>query len=191
MIIKILAGVALLIVVLAVVVAMRPSDFRVTRSTAVSAPPAVVFAQVNELRNWEAWSPWVKLDPAAKQTYEGPAAGLGAIYRWVGNRQVGEGSMTVIDSRPSDMVRFRLDFIKPFAGTCTAEFTFKPEGSQTIVFWSMMGKNNFMAKAMGLFMNCEKMVGGQFEQGLAQLKAVTEGQKTADRNARQEAMAQL
>lgn len=178
MAIKILIVVAVAIVVLVAVIAMRPSDFRITRSASIVAPTAVVFGQVNDFHKWEAWSPWAKMDPTAKTTYEGPAAGNGAIFRWAGNNKVGEGNMTIIESRPNELVQIKLEFLKPFTATHTAEFTFKPEGAQTIVTWSMYGKNNFMAKAVGLFMNCDKMIGGQFEQGLADMKAIAEGDKT-------------
>ena len=114
---------------------------------------------------WEAWSPWARLDPAMKQAYEGAPAGTGAIYTWAGNSQVGEGRMTLTESRPSDLIRIRLEFLKPFAATSTAEFTFKAERNQTVVTWSMAGKNNFIAKAVHLFMNMDKMVGGNFEEG--------------------------
>lgn len=103
-----------------------------------------------------------------------PSAGIGAIFRWSGNKEVGEGSMTITESRPSDLNRIKLDFLEPFAATNTAKFRFKPEGNQTAVIWSMEGKNNFIAKAVCLFMNMDKMVGGQFEKGLAQMKSVTE-----------------
>ena len=172
----ILIAIPVLIAVLAIVVATRPSQFRVTRSAAIAAPPEVVFPQVNNLHNWEAWSPWIKLDPAAKQTYSGPAEGVGASFAWDGNNQIGAGSMTITDSQPGDLVRFRLDFLKPFKGTNIAEFTFKPEGGQTVVTWSMSGTNNFMFKAVGLFMDCDKMVGGQFEKGLADLKKLSEAE---------------
>jgi len=129
---------------------------------------------VNDFHNWEAWSPWAKLDPAAKATFEGPSTGTGAIFKWVGNKEVGEGSMTITESRPSDLIRIKLEFLRPFEATNSAEFTFKPEGNRTAVTWSMEGKNNFIAKAVCLFMNMDKMVGGQFEQGLAQMKAVVE-----------------
>ena len=170
----ILIAIAVIVVVFVVVVSMRPADFSVTRSGNIPGLPAIVFAQVNELRKWEAWNPWGKIDPAMKSTYEGPPAGIGAINRWAGNNKVGEGSMTITESRPNELVRFRLEFLKPFKGTSTAEFTFKPEGSQTVVTWSMSGKNNFMAKAVGLFMDCDKMIGSQFERGLADLKSVAE-----------------
>ena len=171
---KILLGIAAIIIVFLAVVALQPADFRVTRSITIAAPPEVVFAQVNELKKWEAWSPWAKLDPNAKNNYEGPAAGVGAAFAWSGNNQVGEGRMTITESRSNELVRFKLEFVKPMAGTSTSEFTFKPEGNQTTVTWTMSGKNNFVGRAMCLFMNMDKMVGGQFEQGLATMKSVAE-----------------
>ena len=174
MLIKILIAFAVIVIVLVIVVAMQPSEFRVARSATISAPPPAVFAQVNDFHKWEAWNPWGKIDPAMKQTYEGAPAGVGAIYTWVGNKNVGEGRMTLTESRPSDLIRIKLEFFKPFAGTNIAEFTFKPAGNQTAVTWSMAGKNNFMAKAIHLFMNMDKMIGGQFETGLAQMKLIVE-----------------
>lgn len=171
---KILLGLIVIIVVFVIVVATRPSEFTVTRSTSVAAPSAAVFEQVNDLHKWEAWNPWMKLDPSAKTTYEGPAAGVGAVSRWAGNSQVGEGSMTIAESKPNELVRFNLEFLKPFKGNATAEFTFKSEGNGTVVSWSMSGKNNFIAKAIGLFMDCDKMIGTQFEKGLADLKKQAE-----------------
>jgi hypothetical protein len=171
---KILIGLVVVILVFCVIVATRPSDFRVERSAVVAAPAPVVFAQVNDLHNWNAWSPWAKLDPTAKQTFEGPRAGTGAALAWAGNKNVGEGRMAITESRPSEFIRFRLEFIKPFAGTNTAEFTFKPQGDQTAVTWTMSGHQNFIAKAICMFMDMDKMVGGQFERGLAQMKSVAE-----------------
>jgi hypothetical protein len=153
---------------------MRPADFRVSRSTTIAAPPGTVFPQVNELKKWEVWNPWGKIDPNMKLTYDGPASGVGASYAWTGNNQVGEGKMTITGSRPNESVKFRLEFLKPMAGVSDAEFSFKPQGNQTEVTWSMSGKNNFIAKAFGLFVNCDKMIGDQFEKGLADLKAVAE-----------------
>ena len=171
---KILIAIAAIVVVFAVVVALQPSSFQVARNIRISAPPAEVFAQVNDFHKWEAWNPWGKIDPAMKQSYEGAPSGTGAIYTWAGNNEVGEGRMTIIDSRPSDLIRIRLEFFKPFAATSLSEFTFKPEGDQTAVTWTMTGNNNFMAKAVHLFMNMDNMVGGQFEKGLAQMKAAAE-----------------
>lgn len=158
----------------AVVVALQPSDFRVSRSAKMAAPPETVFAQVNDFHQWQAWSPWAKLDPNAQFSYSGPASGPGAVFRWAGNNEVGEGAMTILESKPGERILIQLDFLKPMAGTSTAEFTFRPEAGQTSVTWSMFGKNNFIAKAMGLFMNCDEMIGGQFEKGLAQMKSVVE-----------------
>ncbi len=170
----ILIAFAVIVVVLVIVVALQPAEFHVVRSATISAPPAVVFAQVNDLHKWDAWSPWEKLDPALKRTYEGPPAGAGAIYSWAGNHQVGEGRMTITESRPSELIGIKLEFMRPFACTNAVEFTIKPVGDQTTVTWSMTGKNSFMAKAIGLCMNMDKMAGGQFEQGLANLKSVSE-----------------
>jgi Polyketide cyclase / dehydrase and lipid transport len=171
---KILIAVAIIVVVFVVIVALQPSEFKVVRSATISAPAPALFAQVNDFHKWEAWNPWGKLDPTMKQAYEGAPAGTGAIYTWSGNNEVGEGRMTITESRPSDLIRIKLEFFKPFAATNTAEFTFKPEGNQTAVTWSMTGNNNFMAKAVHLFMNMDKMVGGQFDKGLAQMGSVVE-----------------
>jgi uncharacterized protein YndB with AHSA1/START domain len=174
MLIKILIGLAALVVLLVVVVALQPSEFRITRTTTVAAPPSAVFAQVNDLHKWEAWSPWAKLDPAARNTFDGAPAGAGAVFAWAGNSTVGEGRMTITESRPNELVRIRLEFMKPFAATNTAEFTFKPDGERTAVTWSMFGHNNFIGKAVCLVMNMDKTLGGEFDKGLAAMKSVAE-----------------
>lgn len=161
-----------------VVVAMQPSDFSVSRSTTVSAPSEIVFEQVNDLHKWQAWSPWAKIDPKAAIVYEGPLAGVGAAFAWSGNMQVGQGRMTITESRTNEEIRFKLDFAKPMKGTNIAVFAFKPDGDQTVVSWTMYGKKNFIAKAMGLVMSCEKMIGGNFEKGLASMKSLAEAAKT-------------
>jgi uncharacterized protein YndB with AHSA1/START domain len=171
---KIFVALLVVVVVLVAVIALQPSQFHVTRTATIAAPPPVVFAQVNDFHKWEAWNPWGKLDPAAKQTYEGAPAGSGAVYTWSGNSQVGAGRMTLVESRPNDLIRIKLEFLKPMAGTSTAEFTFRPEGDRTAVTWSMDGTNNFVAKAMCLVVNMDRMIGGQFEKGLADMKAVAE-----------------
>jgi len=173
----ILIVLAAIVVVFVAVVALQPAEFRIVRSRTISAPPPDVFAQVNDFHNWTAWSPWEKLDPALKRTHEGAPAGTGAIYSWVGNKKVGEGRMTLTESHPSDLIRIKLEFLKPFKATNTAEFTFKPEGNQTVVTWSMTGRKNFLLKGFGLFMNMDKMIGGDFEKGLANMKAVVEAKK--------------
>jgi uncharacterized protein YndB with AHSA1/START domain len=174
MIMLILIAVAVIIIGLVIVVAVQPAEFRITRSNLVSAAPAIVFAQVNDLHKWEAWSPWAKMDPNAKNTFAGLPAGTGASMHWVGNRKVGEGIMTILESRPNELIRLKLEFLKPFKATHTVEFTFKPVGNQTSVTWSMSGKNNFMGKMFTLVMDCGKMIGGQFENGLAALKSIAE-----------------
>jgi hypothetical protein len=170
---KILFGLAALFIILAIVVATRPADFHVSRSITIAAPPSAAFSEVNDFHRWS-WNPWGKIDPNMKQSYEGPASGVGASYTWAGNNQVGEGRMTISESQPDALIRIKMDFFKPFAGTSMAEFMFKPQDQQTLVTWSMSGKNNFIAKAMGLFMNMEKMIGDQFEKGLVDLKSIVE-----------------
>jgi len=175
MITKILIILAVLIGLFLIVAAFQPSDFRITRSTQIAAPASVVFAQANDLRLYQVWNPWGKHDLAAKYTFEGPSTGPGASMTWVGNSKVGEGRMTIVESRPNDVVKTRLDFLKPFASVCQADFSFKEEGGKTQVIWSMSGPKNFMSKAMGLVMNMDKMIGGEFEKGLASLKGISEG----------------
>ena len=176
MLTPILIALAVIVVLFVAVVAMRPSEFRVSRSLAMTAPAETAFEQVNTLRNWEAWNPWGKLDPNCKLTYEGPPSGVGASYSWAGNAKVGEGRSTIVESKPGELVRFRLEFLKPMKATNAAEFTFKSEGSKTTVTWTMSGKNNFIGKAFGLIINCDRMVGGQFEKGLSDMKRVSEAE---------------
>lgn len=174
MLYPILIALAVIVAVFLVFVATRPSDFRITRSAGISAPPSAVFARVNDLHRFQEWSPWIEMDPAARTSYEGPPAGTGAIFHWAGNNKVGEGRMTIVESRPGELVQFKLDFLKPFPSTSTAEFTFRPEGNGTQVTWSMFGRHSFIPKAFCCFMNMDKMVGGQFEKGLAKLKLLAE-----------------
>ena len=171
---KILIGLALLIAVLVVIVALQPSELRVERTAAIAAPPADVFAQVNDLHKWDAWSPWAKLDPNAKIAFEGPEAGQGAAMTWAGNDQVGEGKLTIVESRPSDAVKLKVDFVKPYEATSNSDFAFKPDGAGTSVTWTMTAQHNFLEKAFCLVMNGKKMVGDDLEKGLAQLKALAE-----------------
>lgn len=171
---KILIGLAVIVIVFLIVVALQPSAYRVTRSAIVAAPPEAVFPHVNELKKWAAWNPWEKLDPNMKLTYAGPNAGVGASYSWVGNNEVGEGRMTITESNPNEVIRFKLEFFKPMAGVSDTLFTFQPQGNQTEVTWAMSGKNNFVGKAFCLFMNMDKMIGGDFEKGLTDLKAIVE-----------------
>lgn len=172
MLYPILIGLGALIVLFLIVVALRPSDFRVSRSAIIDAPPSVVFPHINDLHQWEAWSPWEKLDPGMKRTFGGMPQGVGATYTWNGNNKVGEGTNTIVESRPNELVGMKLEFRRPFAGTNAVQFTLTPQGEQTVVTWTMTGKFNFMCKAVGMFMDMDKMCGSQFETGLRQLNTV-------------------
>jgi hypothetical protein len=168
-------GLALLIAAFAVVVWFQPDDYRLTRTTVIAAPAAAVFTQVNDLRKWENWSPWAKLDPNAKVTFSGPQSGEGASFKWDGNDKVGAGTMTITASRPNTRIATRTDFVKPFAGSSNSDFIFSENGGQTNVIWTMTGTHDFIGKAMCLVMSMEQMLGPDFERGLAQLKQVAEG----------------
>jgi hypothetical protein len=174
MLVYVLIGVVALLAFLAIIIAMQPAEFRISRKASMAAPPERVFPEINDHRRWVAWSPWEKFDPAMKRSYDGPPSGVGSIYSWTGNKNVGEGRSTIIESRPNELVRFRLEFIRPFTATNDGEFLLSPEDRMTVVEWAISGRRNFMFKAMGLVMNMDKMCGRQFEQGLVDLKAVVE-----------------
>src|SRR5688572_27351240 len=172
MILKVLIGLAVIVAVVLVVAATRPAEFRVERSAALSASPEALFEQVNDHRKFSVWNPFLKLDPNVKNTYSGPDSGVGAVCSWEGNSNVGAGSCTIIESKPGELVRSRMDWKRPMEGVATVDFTFKPDGDKTIVTWAMYGKNNFMGKVMSIFIDCDKMCGPQFEKGLAELGKV-------------------
>ena len=173
MLTKILIAVAVLIVGILAFALTKPDEFRVSRTAVMNASAAAVFEQINDVRKTQVWSPWVKMEPDATYTFEGPNSGKGAVVKWSG-KKVGQGVSTIIESDPNRLVRNRLDFIKPFAATNTAEFQLKEENGKTTVTWSMYGPNTFIGKVMSIFMNCEKMIGSQFDQGLADLKTIVE-----------------
>src|SRR5688572_23872990 len=177
---KILIGVAAAFLLLVIVIATRPAEFRIERSTAISAPPEVVFAQVNDFRAWPAWSPWEKLDPGMKRTHSGAPSGVGAKYAWTGNDDVGEGRMTIEKSDPGKEVVIKLEFLEPFEASNTTTFTFTPNSSGTKVNWAMEGNNNFMGKMFSLFMDMDEMVGKDFEKGLAGMKTAAEATPKAN-----------
>jgi uncharacterized protein YndB with AHSA1/START domain len=166
---KILIGVAALVAIFVVVVATRPATYTVERSATVAAPPATVFALVDDFQAWERWSPWEDLDPNMKRTFGGPPSGVGARYGWVGNEDVGEGEMTIVASRPPEAIDIDLHFVAPFESSSRTEFRFQPDGDGTKVTWRMTGENNFVSKAFTLFMDMDAMIGGDFEKGLAGL----------------------
>jgi len=172
---KILIALVVVLVVFLVVVATRPAEFHIERSITIAEPPAQVFARVNDFHAWAAWSPWEGLDPNMHRTYTGPTSGPGAGYAWRSdNGKVGEGRMTIENSQPFSAIAIRLDFIKPMTATNEILFSFVPNGTGTNVTWTMNGHNGFMGKAFSMVMNMDKLVGGDFERGLAQLRSVAE-----------------
>jgi hypothetical protein len=179
-------GFALVIVyfgaaLLAAVILLQQDWFAITRSAIINAPPDVVFRQINELRNWEAWSPWAKLDPHAQCAFAGPSAGAGATLEWSGDKKVGAGRVTIVESRPNESVDIKIEIRKPFAASNDMSFTLESEGGapastgRTKVTWTISGRNNLVAKALNLVVNNDKKVGGQLEQGLSNLDTVIAG----------------
>jgi hypothetical protein len=166
--------VAVLIIGVLIFAATRPDMFRVQRSVSIKAPPEIIFAFINDFNRWDAWSPWEKKDPAMKRTFGATASGTGAVYSWEGNKNVGHGSMEIVESTPSSLVRITLDFLKPFEAHNIAEFALAAQGDTTNVTWAMYGPANFIAKLIGVFVSMDRMVGKDFEAGLANLKAVAE-----------------
>ncbi len=165
---------ALIIVAVMAYAASRPDRFRIERSIRVNAPLQKVFAQVNDFHLWQAWSPWENKDPAMQRTHSGAANGLGSIYAWDGNKEVGNGRMAILESAPHSLIRIKLDFFKPFEAHNTADFTFTEQSGETLVTWSMYGPQPFIAKLMSLVFNMEKVVGPDFELGLRNLKQLAE-----------------
>lgn len=163
-----------IVAALVIMVAMRPSNFVVERSTTIATSPLVIHALVDDFREWQKWSPWENMDPDMHRAYEGPQAGVGAKYAWVGNKNVGEGRMTIMESEPGELIRIKLEFLKPFKTTNTTLFTFGGHDDHTHVTWRMSGKHNFMGKAFSLTMNMDKMIGKSFEEGLAKMKQAAE-----------------
>ena len=171
---KILIGILVLVVCGLAFATTKPDTFSVERRTTINAPPEKVFANINDFHAWEAWSPWAKLDPAMKTTIAGAPSGPGATYEWSGNSDVGSGRMEITNATPSSNVTIKLDFNEPFESHNTTTFALAPAAAGTDVTWTMTGPSNYMSKVMSVFMSMDKMIGGDFEKGLAQLKAVSE-----------------
>lgn len=165
-------GVAALVVIaiFLIFVATRPSQFKYSRTAVIPVSPDKVFPLLNDFHEWEHWSPWAKIDPNAENSFDGPTSGVGSKFAWDGNNKVGAGRMEIIKSRPNELINIDLVFLKPMQANNLAEFQFQPEGTGTRVTWTMSGSIGCMGKLFNLFMNCEKMVGGQFEQGLENMK---------------------
>ncbi len=176
-IIAIIAAVlAIAIVIILILASTKPATFSVRRSAVVQAPAEVIFPLINNFHQWARWSPWEKRDPAMKRDYSGAESGKGAVYAWDGNKNVGSGRMEILDASSSSKITIKLDFFKPFEGHNTAEFTFvrEREAAATNVIWVMQGPSSFMSKVMQVFMDLDKMIGRDFETGLANLKTLTE-----------------
>jgi hypothetical protein len=170
-ILAILIAIVLLIIVYASTT--RPDVFTYTRSTQINAPAEKIVPLVSDFKQWRAWSPYEDRDPSLKRTYSGNASGVGAVYAWEGDRNVGAGRMEIVESTPRT-IRIKLDFIAPFKANNMAEFTFTPQGGATDVVWSMTGKNVLLGKVMSVFMNMDKMIGNDFANGLSAMKAAAE-----------------
>jgi uncharacterized protein YndB with AHSA1/START domain len=154
--------------------ATRPNTFRVARSTVIKAPPERIYALIEDFHQWRAWSPYENLDPAMTRTYGGPAAGLGANYAWAGDGKAGAGRMEIVKARAPSELGIDLDFTKPFEAHHKASFVLAPEGDATRVTWAMEGASPFMFKVMSLVFDMDKMIGKDFETGLATLKTEAE-----------------
>ena len=167
----------LIIVVIAALllyVFTRPASFRIERSMRIRATPEKLFALINDFHQWGSWSPWEILDPSMARAYGNVSVGKGAVYEWQGNKKVGKGRMEIVDSIPSKSIRIKLDFFAPVEAHNTTEFSFQAQGDVTEVRWAMFGPSPFMSRLMSLFFNMDKMVGGDFERGLSNLKNIAE-----------------
>jgi uncharacterized protein YndB with AHSA1/START domain len=172
----ILIVVVVLIAAVLGLAATKPNAFRVERAATIKAPPAKVYALIDDFHQWSQWSPWEKLDPELKRTFSGPNSGKGAVYEWTGNSKVGAGRMEITEPTPPNKILIKLDFIKPFEGHNIAEFTLQPQGDSTQLNWAMYGPTPFVSKLMQVFMSMDKLIGKDFEAGLANLKAAAERQ---------------
>ncbi|MBN9219684.1 MAG: SRPBCC family protein [Mesorhizobium sp.] len=167
----------ILIVIIAAILiyaATRPDDFVTTRTATIKALPEAIFPLINDFRRWPEWSPYEKLDPNMQRTLSGAESGKGAAYAWEGNGTAGKGRMEIVKSVPSSLVALKLDFEKPFRANNSVDFTLTPSGDGTAVSWAMRGSRPIIAKLMGLFMNFDRLIGRDFETGLANLKRLTE-----------------
>lgn len=165
---------AIAIVIVLILALTKPETFRVQRATMVKAPADKIFPLINDFHRWGTWSPYEHRDPAMKRTYSGTDSGKGAVYAWDGDKNVGSGRMEILDTSMPSKIVIKLDFFKPFEGHNTAEFTILPQGDATNVTWLMHGPAPFMHRVMQVFMNLDKMIGKDFEVGLANLKKLTE-----------------
>lgn len=171
---KIALAVVVLVAAVLLFAATRPDSFRVQRSTSIKAPPEKIFPLIADFHAWGAWSPWEKLDPTMKRTHSGAPSGKGAVYAWDGNNEVGAGRMEIAEVSAPSRLSIKLDFSRPMEGHNTAEFTLVPKGDASELTWAMFGPNPYLSKLIGLFLDMDKMIGKDFEAGLANLKALAE-----------------
>lgn len=171
---KILLGLAVVVAAVLGLALFQPDSFAVQRSASIQAPADKLFPMVADFRRWAEWSPWEHLDPAMKRVHSGAASGPGAVYEWNGNDEVGAGRMEVLAAQPPAQLAIKLDFIRPFEGHNTTEFSFTPQGNATLVTWRMAGPMPFVSKLMQVFVSMDKLIGKDFEAGLAKMKAVAE-----------------
>jgi uncharacterized protein YndB with AHSA1/START domain len=171
---KILALVVVLIAGVFGYAATKPDTFRVERSASIKASPEKIYPLINDFKAWTSWSPWEKKDPAMKRTFSAVSSGKGAKYAWQGNSEVGQGSMEIAESVPASKIALKLDFLKPFEAHNTVDFTLQAKGDMTTVTWAMQGPAPFLSKLIHVFVSMDSMVGKDFEDGLANLRAVAE-----------------
>lgn len=169
-------GIVIVVLIAAILIfaATKPDTFRVRRAASIKAPPEKIFALINDFHRWDAWSPWEKKDPAMKRTFGAATSGQGAVYAWEGNKNVGQGRMEIAESVPPSRVTIKLDFVKPFEAHNLVEFTLEPKGDATNITWAMQGPLPYIAKVVHVFCNMDRMVGKDFETGLANLKTIAE-----------------
>jgi len=163
---------AIVIAAVLVLAATKPDTFRVERAAMLSAPADKIYPLIADFHQWLSWSPWEGRDPQLKRTYSGAERGKGAVYAWDGNKNVGSGRMEILEASSPSKIVIKLDFLKPFEAHNVAEFTMLPQGGATNVIWVMHGPAPFMSKVMQVFMNMDKMIGKDFEAGLANLQKV-------------------
>jgi len=166
--------IALAIVIVLILAATKPDSFRIERSSTINAAPDKVFPLINDFQQWRGWSPWENKDPNLKRTYSGAERGKGAVYAWEGNKNVGSGRMEILEANSPSKIVIKLDFFTPFEGHNTAEFTMLPQGNATNVHWVMNGPSRFITKVMQVFFSFDKMIGKDFEAGLAGIKSLAE-----------------
>ncbi len=171
---SLLGLVVIAVAVVLILAARKPDTFQVTRTATINAPPERIYPLIADFKAWGAWSPWEKKDPAMTRSYGGPESGVGATYAWAGDKNVGEGGMRILEANPPARIALKLDFLKPFEAHNDVVFALAPQGSATNVTWTMTGPTPFIGKIMHVFMDMDRMVGGDFESGLAAMKATVE-----------------